>query len=163
MTDFLRAESGIRQLYGRYCDALWRRDTDAFVDCFTADAVWKIAGRTLRGRAEIGAGFTAFLAQSQKVMMFVGIPVLDVGEGSASGRVQVTELLKLKEGDAIRTLGVYYERFVREGERWRIRHHHFNLYYYGPPDLSADFYDCLEYGPPPGMPGPDAPTTVRDK
>lgn len=162
MTDFLLAESAIRQLYGRYCDAVWRKDTEAFVDCFTEGATWKIAGKTIRGRVDIGSSFEAFLAQSEKVMMFVGIPILDVNEGAATGRIQATELLKLKDGNAIRTLGIYYERFVEVNDRWLIESHHFNMYYYGPPDLSEPYYECQEYGPLPGMPGPDDPTTVRN-
>lgn len=103
------------------------------------------------------------MAQAEKVMMFLGMPVLEVDNGTATSRVQVTELLKLKDGSAIRTLGIYYDRFAREGDQWRIQWHHFNLYYYGPPDLSEPYYECLEFGPPPGMPGPDDPTTIRNR
>ena len=161
MTDFLVAESAIRQLYGRYADALWRKDTRAFVDCFTEDAEWKIAGMTLHGHAEIGSQFERFVSASERVMMFIGIPVLEVGNGTATGRTQVTEYIKRNDGRALRTLGVYYERFVDQKDRWRFQWHHFNLYYYGPPDFSEPYYDCMEYGPPPGMPGPEDPTTVR--
>lgn len=163
MTDFLVAECAIRQLYARYCDAAWRKDTESFVDCFTEGATWKIAGKTIVGRAEIGSCLEAFMAQAEKVMMFLGMPVLEVDNGTATSRVQVTELLKLKDGSAIRTLGIYYDRFAREGDQWRIQWHHFNLYYYGPPDLSEPYYECLEFGPPPGMPGPDDPTTIRNR
>lgn len=163
MNDFLLAESAIRQLYGHYSDAVWRKDTAEFIDCFTEDATWKIAGKTIRGKKDIRTSFEAFLAQSEKVMMFVGMPVLKVSGKTATGRVQATELLKLKDGSAIRTLGVYYEHFVQQGERWLLHFHHFNMSYYGPPDLSAPYFECLDYGPPPGMPGLDAPTTVRGK
>ena len=158
--DFMIAESGIRQLYGRYADAVWRKDPAAFVDCFAEDAVWKIAGRTVRGRAEIGGLFEMTLVPSERVMMWVGIPVLDVGKGVATGRVQVTELIKRKNGASARTLAIYYERYVEEGDVWRFKWHHFNLYSLGPPDLSDSYYENLEYGPPPGMPGPEDPTTI---
>lgn len=157
---FLVAEAGIRQLYGRYADAVWRKDGAAFGECFTEDAVWKIAGRTMTGREAIVSGFEASLVPSEKVMMWLGIPVLEVANGTATGRVQVTELIKRKNGTSLRTLAYYYERFVETGGVWRLQWHHFNLYYLGPPDLSGDYIHCPEYGAPPALPGPDDPTSV---
>lgn len=161
MTDFLAAESGIRQLHARYMDAVWRKDTDAFVDCFIEDAEWKIAGMHLRGRAQIGTQFDKFMSHLERVFMIFGVPILEVGDATANGRTYVTERNKFKDGRTGTTIGIYYERFVEEGNRWRFKWRHWNLYYIGPPDISAKLYDCKEYGPPPGMPGPDDPTTVR--
>lgn len=160
---FLLAESGIRQLYGRYADAVWRKDGAAFAECFIEDAVWKIAGRTLRGRAEISSSFEMSLVPSVRVMMWTGVPVIDVGVGTATGRTQVTELIKRKDGTSKRTLAIYYDRFAQADGVWRFQWHHFNLYYLGAPDLSDSYLECLEYGPPPAMPGPDDPTSVPNR
>lgn len=157
---FLLAESGIRQLFARYADAVWRKDFETFADCFSQDAVWKIAGRTAQGRAEIVKLFAASVEPSEKVMMRVGLPVIDLGEDGATGRTQVSELIKRKDGSAQRTLAVYYDRFVAQDGVWRFQWHHFNLYYLGPPDLSGPYLDALEYGPPPGFPDPGDPTPV---
>lgn len=156
----LRAEAGIRQLYARYADAVWRKDGASFVDCFAEDAVWKIAGRTVRGRDEIGALFLASLEPSEKVMFWAGIPLLEVSGDTATGRTQVTELIKRKDGTSLRSLAIYYERFVEQQGAWRLQWHHFDLFYLGPPDLSGKFLDAGDYGPPPGFPGPDDPTPV---
>ncbi len=161
MTDWLLAEAGVRRLYGLYADALWRKDTAAFGACFAQDAVWKIAGRKLQGRAEIVAGFEAFTTSAHKVAMFTGLPIVSLNGDEVTGRTQVTEYSKLKDGAAIRTLGIYYDRFAEADGRWMFRWHHFDMSYYGPPDLSAPYFDCADYGPPPGFPGRDAPTTVR--
>jgi len=161
MTDFLVADGAIRQLHARYVDAVWRKDSAAFADCFTEDAEWKIAGMHIRGRVQIGSQFEKFIAPSERVLMFLGMPILEVGKGTAIGRIHVTEYVKRTEGRAARTIGVYYDRYVDEGDRWRFRSRHWNLYYRGPPDLSAPFYECEEYGPPPGMPGPDDPSSAR--
>ena len=161
MTDWLTADAGVRRLYGLYADALWRKDPDAFGACFSEDAVWKIAGRTIRGRAQIVAGFEAMTASAHKVAMFTGLPVVSVECGEVTARTQVTEYSKLKDGTAIRTLAVYHDRLVEDGDGWRFAWHHFDMAYYGPPDFSAPYHDCPDHGPPPGFPGPDAPTTVR--
>lgn len=161
MTDWLLADAGTRRLYGLYADALWRRDTQAFAGCFAKDAVWKIAGQRLEGHAAIAAMFEKAMTKAHKVAMFTGLPVICVEGGEITARTQITEYSKLDDGTAIRTLGIYYDRLVAVEGRWLFQWHHFNLYYYGPPDFSAPYHDCPEYGPPPGFPGVDDPTTVR--
>jgi hypothetical protein len=76
----------------------------------------------------------------------------------AYGRTYVTELNALKEGEPFSTVGIYYERFLDEGDRWRCGWRHFQLRYRGPPDLTAPFFDQPDHGPPPGLPARDAPT-----
>jgi uncharacterized protein (TIGR02246 family) len=161
MTDFLIAESAIRQLHARYVDALWRKDPESFADLFTVDAEWKIAGMHLRGRDQIKSEFAKFMRHIERTFMIFGTPILQVGDGIASSRTHVTENNKFADGRSASTIGIYYERFVEEGDRWRFKWRHWNLYYIGPPDLSAPFYQCKDFGPPPGMPSPDDPTTVR--
>ena len=158
--EFLLAESGIRQLYGCYADAVWRQDSASFGQCFTEDAVWKIAGRRAVGRAEIVALFEASLAASERVMFWSAIQGIELCAGGATGRAQVTELIKRKDGQGLRTLGMYYERFAVEDGAWRIAWHHFDLLYLGTPDLSDAIYDAPDYGPAPAMPGSGDPTTV---
>jgi hypothetical protein len=160
---FLLAESGIRQLYGRYADAIWRKDVTAFAECFTQDAIWKIVGRTLRGRKALGRFFEMTLVPSERVMMWTGTSVLDLVNDSATGRTQVTELIKRKDGSSWRTLAVYYDRFVATGSTWQFQFHHFNLCYLGPPDLSNAYFKCADYGPPPAMPSSDDPTAAPDR
>jgi ketosteroid isomerase-like protein len=156
--EFLIAEAGIRQLYARYADAVWRKDREALASCFTKDATWKIAGQTLTGHEAIGSFFEASVGASQKVMFWWGQPVLDISGDEGTGRLQVTELIKRDEVE-LRSLAIYYERYRRVDGRWLLSFHHFNMHYLGPPDLSGELNDCREYGAPPGFPGADDPTT----
>jgi uncharacterized protein (TIGR02246 family) len=161
MSDIAAAECAIRQLQARYIDAVWRRDVAAFLDCFVEDGEWKIAGLHMRGRAEIAAQFEKFMAPSERILMMLGTPVLEVGQGTAIGRTPATELVKLIGRPAVRTIGVYHELFARQADRWRFQWRHWSLFYYGPLDLAGQFYDSPEYGPPPGMPGAEEPTLAR--
>ncbi len=163
MDDFIIAESGIRQLYARFSDAVWRHDADACMDCFAKDAKWKIASLEFCGREDIGAAFTRLLSACNRVVLILGLPVLDIGQGTATGRIQVTELTKMADGTSAMTIGVYYDRYVLENDRWRFQLRHFGLHYRGPTDMSAELVECPDYGPPPGMPAPDEPTFTRRK
>ncbi|MGB8364934.1 MAG: YybH family protein [Rhizomicrobium sp.] len=161
MTDFLVADCAIRQLHARFVDAVWRKDADAFADCFAEDAEWKIATMHMRGRNEIGSTFAKLLGACKRVRIILGVPVLEVGQGTAVGRIDATEFAKMMDGSAAMTIGVYYDRYVDKGGRWLFQWRHWGLHYRGPADLSAPFVDCPDYGPPPGLPGPDEPTFTR--
>lgn len=161
MSQFISAESGIRQLYARFIDAVWRKDARAFADCFTEQGEWKIAGMHFKGRSEIEATFSKLMATSDRVLIIPGLPVLTVGEGTATGRIHTTELAKMQDGGSAMTLGVYYDRYIEGSDRWRFQWRHFSLHYRGPTDLSAALVESPDYGPAPGMPAPDEPTLTR--
>lgn len=151
MSEMALAECGIRQLHARYIDATWRKDVTAFADCFAEDGEWQLAGLHLRGRADIAATFTRLLGMSQRVLMVTGTPVLEFGQGSATGRVHMTEFIK-RENESLRTLGVYYDRYVGEGLHWRFRSRYLELFYRGVADFSAPLLETTDHGPFPAMP-----------
>ena len=158
MTDFASADCGIRQLYARYVDAVWRKDADAFADCFADEAEWKIARMQLRGREEIRAAIAKLLAKYERVLMTLHTPLLDVEQKTATGRLFCVEYGKLLDGTSAMTVGVYYDRYVENGGRWRFTWRHYALHYRGPTDFSAKLFSSRDYGPFPAMPGPDEAT-----
>jgi ketosteroid isomerase-like protein len=158
MTDFVAAEVGIRALHARYGDAVWRKDYPAFGDCFTEDAEWRIAGMVLRGRTQIQSTLERLMSNFNRVLMTFRSPILAVGNGVASGRTYVTEQSAFTSGRPGTTIGLYYERFVEQSDRWRFTWRLFQLHYMGPADLTGSFFEQADYGPPPAMPPLDAPT-----
>lgn len=161
MAHLLAADCGIRQLHARFVDAVWRKDAEDFASCFAEDAEWKIAGLRVRGQADIRDTIARLLLACERVMIIPGLPVLEVGEGTATGRIPMTELAKLTDGTSALTIGIYYDRYVEQGGRWLFQWRHYALHYRGPVDLSAPLVPSPDYGPPPGLPGADEPTLTR--
>ncbi len=162
MTDFVIADSGIRQLHARFVDAVFRKDAQAFADCFAENAEWKIAGLHIRGREEIGNMIGKLLGVCARVQIILGMPILALeSSGVASGRIPVTELAKMADGSSALTLGIYHDRYVEVDGRWLFQWRHFSLHYRGPTDLSAALVESPDYGSFPGRPGADEPTLTR--
>jgi ketosteroid isomerase-like protein len=158
MTNFLVAESAIRQLHARYTDAVWRKDYASFGDCFAVDAEWRISGMVLRGRAEIVRTIEQLMSRYRCVLVTLRTPILDVGDGVASGRTYLSEQSIMNDGRPYGPIGTYYERFVDQGDRWRFTWRLFQTHYTGSPDMSGTLFDNPDFGPPPAMPPLDAPT-----
>ena len=161
MIDLRQAEFDIRQLQARYADALWRKDPESFAALFTQDAEWKVAGLHMRGRAEIRSTFAAFMQHTGRTLMTFRTPIVYVVDGVLCSRTYVTEQNKFASGENADTIGIYYEKFREEDGRLRFQFRHWNMYYIGPGDLSAEFFEVKDFGPSPGFPAPGDPTTVR--
>jgi len=153
MTVSLEAEIGVRRLHALCADAVWRRDGTAFGECYTQDAVWKIAGMELRGREAIGQALGELGVANERVLMVFGSPILAIVGGELTGRTFAVEQVKLLDGGGSASIGIYYERFVEHDGRWLFKWRHFDFAYLGPPDLSAPFYPLPDYGQSPAMPG----------
>lgn len=171
MMDLMLAEFGIRQTQARYADAVWRKDRACFVDCFAEDGVWNIAGMTLRGRTEIGDAFDAFMVNFHGILMTFRTPIVDITNGEITARTYCTEQNNFLNGRDGCTMGTYFERFVKQGDRLRYTWRMFQLHYLGPADIRTPFLKQTDYGAPPNMPPLDAtvpnysnvPNAVREK
>lgn len=161
MTEFHVAAAGIQQLHSRYVDAVWRKDVAAFADCFTEDAEWRLTGLVFKGRDNIATFMQNVFPKYRFILMTFRTPLLEVGEGVATGRTYVSEQSVLANGTPFGPIGTYYERFVRQGDRWRFSWRLFHTSYVGPPDLSGTFFENPDYGAPPAMPGLDEPSFDR--
>lgn len=161
MNEFVRAEAAIRQLHGRYVDAVFRKDVEAFGDCFAEDAEWRVGGRIMRGRGEVMAFMRGVFPQFNRLLMTFRTPILQLGDGVATGRTYVSENSQFADGRPYAPIGIYFERFFDEGDKWRFKWRLFQTNYSGPPDFSGEFYDVPDYGRPPAMPPLDEITYDR--
>jgi uncharacterized protein (TIGR02246 family) len=158
MTDPIAAEAGIRQVQARCTDAVWRKDSTAFAQCFAEDGEWRISGRVFRGRDEISNGISIILDKFVRVLITFRTPIVDVSGGEVTARTYIDERCAWKNGNTNISVGRYYERFVEEGGVWLFRWRLFELHYRGDPDMTGTFFEHPDYGAPPGMPPIDATT-----
>lgn len=158
MNDLANVEAAIRQLHARYADAVWRKDLEAFGDCFTDEAQWRIGGAVVRGRAVIVEHMRGVFLKFRRILVSFHTPIVTLDTGAVSARTYLTEQSVLADGRAFAPIGTYFERFAGEGDRYRFAWRLFQTQYAGPPDLSGSFFDNPDFGPPPAMPPLDAPT-----
>lgn len=156
MNQFVVAECMIRQLHAHYVDAVWRRDIDAFGDCFAEDCEWRIAGKVLRGRPDIKRFMGEVFPLFRRILLTMRTPCVELtGDGTASARTYFTENSVMAAGTPLFAIGSYYEHVADQGDRWRFTWRAFQTEYAGPPDFTGQLYENPDYGPPPAMPPRD--------
>jgi len=161
MTDPIAADVGIRQLHARFADAVWRQDALEFSACFAADGLWKIAGMNNVGREKIAEACRSMLGRCTHIHIITGLPILEIGKGTAKGRLNMTEFARMQDGSTAMTIGWYHDDYVEEDGLWRFAWRHWSMKYRGPPDLTGHFADTPNYGAFPDGPAPDEATYVR--
>jgi hypothetical protein len=130
----------VRNLAGRYCDAVARFDIEAFRSCWTDDADWVVPNvKTTSGRDAIVRLFATlrggFRLCIQELLSGVVEPA---GEGSAAtARWQIRELQWRADGTTSCLIGIYTDRIVLDGGLWRFARRRFDALYRGPVDLSG--------------------------
>lgn len=135
----LEDAEAIKKLKARYCDAADERDEDAFVGCFTQDAVWD--GGSF-GRYEGADAIRAFFRTIPDVLSwaihYVMNPQIEVDGDRATGRWYLFEPCTMREGgdQAVWGAAAYREEYVRVDGEWRIE----NLV------LAARFWTPYEMG-----------------
>lgn len=108
----------IRALNDAYCDAVFRRDAEAWGANWAEDARWELMGQTVAGRAAIVALWTGAMAGFSFVAFFAQIGALCIDGDRAEGRVYTHELLEHGDGSLTRPVGRYDDIYVRKDGRW---------------------------------------------
>lgn len=152
MAGWVATESQIRQLHGRYGDAMFRKDAAAAGALFSTDGQWHVAGQTLMGRDAIVSFLDGAFPLFRNIMMTFRTPMIDVLDGETVSRTWVTETRVMADGEASLLIGIYFDRFVQEDGQLLLGWRQFQTHYSGPVDLSAKFADPADYAAPPAMP-----------
>jgi hypothetical protein len=161
MTDMIAAEFGIRQLYARFVDAVWRQDAEAFAACWTREGRWKIAGLDVHGREALAEACRNLLGRCRHIHLLLGPPLLASDGDGLIGRLNMTEFVLMGDDSTAMTIGWYHDRYAQEDDRWCFVLRHWVLKYRGPPDMTGFFADTPDYGQFPGFPAADEPTFTR--
>ncbi|TCK22047.1 nuclear transport factor 2 family protein [Pseudonocardia endophytica] len=116
-------------LYGRYAHLYDDGHAEQFADLFTDDGVFAVAGREpVRGRAAIARAARRGRDALPGVRHLVSsVAVETAADGAtASGRAYVQAVQIGDTSVLLVTLGIYDDRFVRDGDgSWRIAEHRF--------------------------------------
>jgi hypothetical protein len=140
-------ELRIRDLVGRYADAVGRGDAADWATTWATDAVWEVGTRTVVGRDDIVQLWQQFLPAYESIVQLPVQGTVRVGPDGVWGRWLVLEILR-RTGAANDNIQVacYLDRYVREKARWVFAQRRLSAHYKG--DLPAGAFVPL-----PAFPG----------
>jgi ketosteroid isomerase-like protein len=125
--------AAIEDLVKRYCDAVTRRDWDAFEALFSESAVLAIGdpvATRFEGARRIREGMGAMVdAQELLVQVSYGTIVDFDGPDRARGRTTIREMVRGEGLAGLVVFGIYTDAFAREARGWRFAERRLQLLY----------------------------------
>lgn len=129
----LADEMAVRAVLDEYCLRLEVNDFEEWLDLFTADTIYEVFRRELKGRDEV----RAMLSQAPHGVHLPGAARITL-EGDTAETVQ--NYLFIGSDDAAWNMGWYFRTLVRTAAGWKIAHTRVKMQKIGkspPPPLLA--------------------------
>jgi len=135
----LEDELALRNLMGRYADAVNRRDADAWIATWAADGVWNLLGNPVSGRDNILALWQQMMGSFEFALMLPSSCLFNVEGDTASGHWYLHEYTRDLQGNASAVLSRYLDTYIRQGGQWLFQSRQYSFIYNGPADLSGTY------------------------
>lgn len=134
--------AAVEDLVKRYCDAVTRRDWDAFESLFSESAVLSIGDPVpmrFEGARGIREGMGA-MVDSQELLVQVSFgTVVDLdGPDRARGRSTIREMVRGEALPGLVVFGIYTDEFAREADGWRFTERRLQFLYADQTPLIGD-------------------------
>jgi len=138
MTQNVLETLAVSQLNARYCDAVMRRDSDAWRSLWHRKSRWYFLGEWIEGQDAIVERWEAAMSGFPVVYHQINSEMIDASKDEATSRVYIDEEIVTADGDALHFIGVYNDHCVRQGNNWLYLLRRFDLIYQGPGALSQN-------------------------
>jgi hypothetical protein len=138
MTQNVLETLAVSQLNARYCDAVMRRDSDAWRSLWHRKSRWYFLGEWIEGQDAIVERWEAAMSGFPVVYHQINSEMIDASKDEATSRVYIDEEIVTADGDALRFIGVYNDHCVRQGNNWLYLSRRFDMIYQGPGALSQN-------------------------
>jgi AcrR family transcriptional regulator len=118
----LATDAALRDLIDRSCDAVFRKDADAWAATWADDGVWTLQTGPLQGREAILDYWLDTMQRFEWVVQTAPLARFEVDEmhDIGNGRVTVQERFLRADGTYGKLLAVYHDRYARCSGRWRF-------------------------------------------
>ena len=132
-------ELALRNLMGRYTDAVNRVDADAWIATWAEDGVWNLLGNPVSGRDNILALWKQMMSSFEFALMLPSSCLFEVDGDTASGHWYLHEYTRDPEGNASTVLSRYLDTYTRQDGQWLFQSRDYSFIYNGPADLSGSY------------------------
>lgn len=116
----------IQELFARYAHAVDNLEPEAWVQCFTADGVFQVGTRAMRGQVAL-RGYAEVHVREIRCRHMMGNFLYEVHGNEATGQCSMLATLATAGGYKIFAQGRYMDRLVKQNGQWKIAHRRVEL------------------------------------
>jgi ketosteroid isomerase-like protein len=135
----LADELALRNLMGRYIDAVNRNDAEAWIATWAENSTWNLLGNPVTGRDHILALWQQMMGNFEFVLMLPSSSVFDITGDTASGHWYLHEYARDLQGTGSTIISRYRDTYAKHNGNWLFTSRAYDFLYNGPADLSGSF------------------------
>ena len=132
-------ELALRNLMGRYVDAVFRSDAEAWAATWAEDARWNVVGTDVIGRDNIVGLWQQLMTTFEFALMLPSSSQFEVNGDQASGHYYLQEFTRDQAGKSSTLISRYIDTYSRVGGDWLYQSRQYEIIYNGPADLSGNY------------------------
>jgi len=117
----------IRERYDAYSDAVFRADTDSYLECWTFDGSRTGVGGECAGEAELRSHWEGMWRAIERMTFFTQVAAIDVDGDRAAARAHCLEIIRFRTGETQQVAGTYVDELAEHGGIWRFRRRHYEV------------------------------------
>lgn len=118
----------IRERIDSYSDAVFRADVEDYLACWCDAGVRSGSGGECRGKPALREHWTAIWQSLERMGFFTQVAAIEVDGDRATARSYCLEILRLKNGDFRRLVGMYNDELVRENGDWLFARRNYEVF-----------------------------------
>lgn len=119
--------TAIRELHETYADAGFRKDGQAWLDCWAEDGVWITSFGEMRGKEALAKQWDMLMATMESLAFFPILGAIEVDGDRAVTRGYVREIFQPAGGAIQKVVGRYDDELVRENGSWRFARREYTI------------------------------------
>ena len=108
----------IRELYSSYSDAVFQKDKDAWLNCYSDDGVWILFKKEVRGKVQLSLKWDETWSLIDRMAFFSEIGKMDINEHSANVRSYCHEIVSYKKGNVFKVVAQYTDELTKVDGCW---------------------------------------------
>jgi ketosteroid isomerase-like protein len=139
MSNAVEDELALRNLMGRYVDAVHRNDVDAWAATWDEDGTWNLMGTDVTGKAAIVALWQQMMAGFEFALMLPSSGAFTIDGDTASGHWYLQEFTRDQEGNSSSIVSRYVDTYCKRNGQWLYQSRHYGFLYYGAADLGGNY------------------------
>jgi ketosteroid isomerase-like protein len=108
----------IRERYGAYSDAVFQRDCDAWLACWTEDGVWDIFDKEICGKPALRQQWDETWSMLERMAFFSEVGSIEVEGERAAVRSYCLEIVALQGGESLKVVAHYADELAKVDGEW---------------------------------------------
>ena len=135
----LEDEIALRNLMGKYTDAVNRYDPESWISTWADESSWNLLGNPVVGKENILGLWQQMMSGFEFALMLPSSCLFEIDGDKATGHWYLSEYTRDKEGNTMTIVSRYQHSYIKVDGQWFFKSRDYSFIYNGDANLSGAY------------------------